>query len=91
LIRPGARRNTDRVSRALAAYLRPLGPTRDRAFGEIVESYGARGGAVHAGAPPEAEQFHTAFRLARAAVMRTVESAELPDVEVLLEKWRTKT
>jgi hypothetical protein len=91
LIRPGAQRITDRVSRALAAYLQPPGPTRDRAFGEIVESYGARGGAVHAGAPPEAEQFHAAFRLARSAVMRAVESGELPDVEVLLEKWRTKT
>jgi hypothetical protein len=91
LIRPGAQRITDRVSRALAAYLHPPGPSRDRAFGEIVESYGARGGAAHAGALPEAQQFHAAFRLARSAVMRAVESAELPDVEVLLEKWRTKT
>lgn len=91
LIRPGAQRIADRVSRALAAYLHSPRPARDRAFGEIVESYGARGGAVHAGSPPEAEQFHTAFRLARAAVMRSIESAALPDVEVLLENWRTKT
>jgi len=91
LIRPGAQRITDRVSRALAAHLHAPGPARDRAFGEIVESYGARGGAAHAGSPPEAQQFHAAFRLARAAVMRAIESKELPDAEVLLEGWRTKT
>ena len=91
LIRPGAQRITDRVSRALAAYLHPPGPARDRAFGKIVESYGARGGAVHAGSSPEAQQFHAAFQLARSAVIRAVEAKELPDVEMLLEKWRTRT
>lgn len=91
LIRPGAQRITDRVSRALAAYLHPPGPARDRAFGEIVESYGARGGAAHAGAPPEAEQFHAAFRFARAAVMRAIERRTAPDIEELLGQWQTRT
>lgn len=91
LIRPGAQRITDRVSRALAAYLHPPGPARDRAFGKVVESYGARGGAMHAGSPPEAEQFHAAFRFARAAVMRAIERRTMPDIEELLGQWQTRT
>lgn len=91
LIRPGAQRITDRVSRGLAAHLHPPGPARDRAFGEIVESYGARGGAIHAGAPPEVQQFQTAFRLARATIIQSIERRSMPDIEVLLEQWRTKT
>lgn len=91
LIRPGSQRITDRVSRALAAYLHPPGPARDRAFGEIVESYGARGGAAHAGSLPEAEQFHAAFRFARAAVMRAIERRAVPDIEALLGQWQTRT
>lgn len=91
LIRPGAQRITDRVSRALAAYLYRPGPARDRAFGKIVESYGARGGAVHAGSPPEAEQFQAAFRFARAAVMQAIEHRKMPDIEELLGQWQTRT
>ncbi len=91
LIRPGAKRITERISRAVAAYLHPPGPHRDRAFSEVVKSYGARGGAVHAGCPPEAQQFQAAFRLARAAVTRAIELRRVPDIEELLEQWQTRT
>lgn len=90
LIRPGSQRITDRICRALAAYLKQPGPARDRLFGEIAASYEARGGAAHAGAPPEAQQFHTAFRLARETVMKTIEEGALPDIELLLERWRAR-
>jgi len=91
LIRPGSQRITDRLSRALSAYLHPPGSSRDKAFGEIVKSYDARGGAAHAGASPETQQFHAAFRLARAAVMQAIEDRGLPNIDALLEKWRTRT
>jgi len=90
LLRPGPQRITERVSRGLAAYLHPPGPDRDRAFGEIVKSYEARGGIAHAGAQPEAKQFQTAFRLARAAMGTAIELGELPNIELLLERWRTR-
>jgi hypothetical protein len=90
LLRPGAQRITDRVSRALAALLHPPGPARDRTLGMVVKSYEARGGAAHAGRAPEAEQFQTAFALARAAFIATIEAGRLPDVDLLLERWRTK-
>jgi hypothetical protein len=90
LIRPGSTRITERVCRALAAYLNGPGSERDRAFTYIERCYAARGGAAHAGTPPEAEQFHTAFRLARSALLRSIERRERPDIEVLLEAWRTK-
>lgn len=90
LIRPGNTRITERVCRSLAAYLNPPGSDRDRAFTTIERCYAARGGAVHAGTPPEAEQFHTAFRLARSALLRSIERRERPDIDVLLEAWRTK-
>ncbi len=91
LIRPGSQRITERVSRALAAHLQPPGPVRDRIFGEIVKSYDARGGAAHAGAVPEAEQFHAAFRLARDAVMRAIEKRAVPDIDALLNLWQSRT
>jgi hypothetical protein len=75
LLRPGSQRITERLSRGLAAYLHPPGSGRDRAFGEIVKSYEARGGAAHAGAQPEAEQFQTSFRLARLAIVTAIEGA----------------
>lgn len=90
LLRPGAQRITDRVSRALAAHLHPPGPARDHAFGVIVKSYEARGGAAHAGRTPEAEQFQTAFALAGTAFIATIEAGQLPDIDLLLERWRTK-
>lgn len=90
LIRPGNTKITERVCRALAAYLHGPGPERDRAFTHIERCYAARGGAAHAGTPPEAEQFHTAFRLARSALLRSIQRRERPDIEVLLEAWRTK-
>lgn len=90
LIRPGNTRITERVCRALAAYLNGPGPARDRAFTYIERCYAARGGAAHAGTPPEAEQFQTAFGLARSALLRSIECQERPDIEVLLEAWRTK-
>lgn len=90
LLRPGAQRITDRVSRALAAHLHLPGAARDRAFGEIVASYEARGGVAHAGRTPEAKQFQTAFSLARAAFIATIEAGRLPDIDLLLERWRTK-
>lgn len=90
LIRPGNSRITDRICRSLAAYLNAPGPGRDKAFTSIERCYAARGGAVHAGSPPEAEQFHTAFQLARAALILTIERRELPHIERLLEAWRSK-
>lgn len=91
LLRPGAQRITDRVCRALAALLNPPGSARDRAFGVIAKSYKARGGAAHAGRTPETEQFETAFALARAAFIATIEAGQLPDADLLLERWRTKS
>jgi hypothetical protein len=91
LLRPGSQRITERISRALAAYLHPPRAGRDRAFASIVKSYEARGGAAHAGRIPEAKQFQTAFQLARAAFLKTIEEDRLPDIEVLLERWRTGT
>jgi len=91
LLRPGSQRITERVSRGLATYLHPPGSDRDRAFGEIVKSYEARGGAVHAGAQPEAKQFQTAFRLAQATLRTAIELGELPDIELLLKRWRART
>jgi hypothetical protein len=91
LIRPGNTRITERICRSLAAYLNGPGPDRDRAFATIERCYAARGGAVHAGNPPEAEQFHTAFRLARSALLLTIERRERPDIDELLEAWRMKS
>lgn len=91
LLRPGNARITERVCRALAAYLNDPGPERDRAFTYIERCYAARGGAAHAGTPPEAEQFQTAFRLARSALLRSIERRKRPDIEFLLEAWRTKS
>jgi hypothetical protein len=91
LIRPGSRQITARVCRALAAYLFPPGSGRDRAYGKIAASYEARGGAAHAGALPESEQYQSAFQLAREAIMNAIEQRALPNVEDLLERWRLRT
>jgi hypothetical protein len=90
LMRPGAQRITERISRALAAHLHPPGPGRDRGFAEIVRSYEARGGAAHAGRMPETKQFHMAFQLARSTLITTIESGELPDIDVLQERWKNR-
>ena len=91
LIRPGSGRITDRLCRALAAYLEPPGPGRDRAFTSISNCYQARGGAAHAGAIPEAEEFHTAFRLARAAIVASIEAQAMPNIDALLLAWTAKS
>lgn len=91
LLRPGAQRITDRISKALAVYLHPPGAGRDRAFADIVKSYEARGGAAHAGRMPETKQFHMAFQLARSTFITTIESGALPDIELLLKRWQTKS
>ena len=91
LIRPGHQRITERKSRGLATYLNDPGPARDRAFAQIVTCYEARGGAAHAGRQPESSEFQTAFGFARAALMRAIERGSLPDIEVLLDQWRSKT
>ena len=87
LLRPGRNQITERVCKALAAYLYEPGPERDRAYPKIVASYEARGGAAHAGDPPEAEQLQYAFSLARAAVSRAIEQKALPEVDALLVEW----
>ncbi len=84
LLRPGSQKITERVSRGLAAYIHPPGSARDRAFGEIVKSYEARGGAAHAGIQPEEKQYRTAFQFARAALSTAIEHGELPNIESLL-------
>lgn len=91
LFRPGSQRITDRISRALATHLHSPGSARDRSYGAIVKSYEARGGAAHAGRPPEAEEFRTAFQLARAAFIATIEAGKLPDTDTLLARWQAKT
>lgn len=88
LLRPGQKQITDRVCKGLAAHLYPPGSERDRAYSKIVASYGARGGAVHAGDPPEAEQLEFAFDLARRAVGGAIEQRALPDIDVLLDRWK---
>lgn len=88
LIRPGSQRITERISRGLATFLYPPGPERDRGFSEIIKSYEARGDAVHAGAVPEVEEFHTALRFARAALCKAIELEEVPDIDLLLDRWR---
>ena len=89
-MRPGRKQITDRVCKGLAAYLYPHGPERDRGYPKIVASYGARGGAVHAGDPPEAEQLEFAFNLARRAVGTAIEQKALPDVNALLKQWKRR-
>ncbi len=91
LFRPGSQRITDRISRALATHLHPSGSVRDRSFGLIVKSYEARGGAVHAGRTPETKEFQTAFQLARAAFIATIEAGQLPNIDTLLARWQAKT
>ncbi len=90
LLRPGQHKITERICRALAAYLEPPGRTRDRAFTRIAACYEARGGAAHAGTPPEKEQLQTAFRLARATLMKSIEIGSPPDVEQLLGRGATR-
>jgi hypothetical protein len=87
LLRPGQKQITDRVCKGLATYLYPPGSGRDRAYPKIVASYGARGGAVHAGDTPEAEQLEFAFALARRAVGTAIEQKALPDIDMLLVRW----
>jgi hypothetical protein len=91
LIRPGSRQITDRLCRSLATHLYPPGSERDRAFNEIATSYAARGGAVHSAELPEAAEFHTAFRLARATIIQCIEDGRLPDIEELLSRWQSRT
>jgi hypothetical protein len=90
LFRPGHKQITDRVCKGLATYLYAPGLERDRAYPKIVASYGARGGAVHAGDTPEAEQLEFAFALARRAVGTTIEQKALPDIEMLLVRWTAR-
>lgn len=91
LIRPGSRQITSRLCRALAAYLNPPGPQRDRAYNEITSCYAARGGAVHAANLPEPDEFRAALELARAAVIRCIQDGQLPDVDELLHRWESRT
>lgn len=90
LLRPGGSQITKRLCSALAAYLHPAGPERDRAYTDISRCYEARGGAVHAGAVPEAEEFHFAFSIARRTLLKAIEQGTLPVIATLLEQWRTK-
>lgn len=88
LFRPGKSRITSRICRALAAFLAPAGPERDRLFTIVSASYEARGGVSHAGEMPEIEQFQIAFGLARDALIKAIEQSELPNIDDLLENWR---
>lgn len=91
LIRPGSFNITKRLAKALAVHLYEPGAERDRAYGVIEASYTARGGAAHAGRHPQRDELWTAFDLGRRALRATIENAEMPDVESLLERWRTGT
>jgi len=90
LLRPGQKQITDRVCKGLATYLYAPGSERDRAYPKIVASYLARGGAVHAGDTPEAEELGFAFALARRAVCTAIEQRALPDIDVLLVRWKAR-
>lgn len=91
LVRPGSFDITKRLAKALATFLYSPGPGRDKAYSGIEASYAARGGAVHAGRVPDQEQFHSAFDLARSALRTAIENAALPDIEDLLERWKSRT
>lgn len=91
LLRPGRSNIADRVCRALAAHLYPAGAERDRAFGVIRESYRCRGGIAHSGSKAEQRELTVALALARSALMKTVEIGVLPDIDVLLKRWKERT
>ena len=91
LLRPGNKQITDRICRALAAYLYPSGSERDRGFTRIRESYGARGGIAHASAGLCADEFDVVTEMARRALMKTVEVGHIPNIGLLLRGWAEKS
>ena len=83
LLRPGKQNIAKKLSAALATYIMPRGPIRNRTFQHVRALYEARGGAAHAAQPPEAEELLETFGIARHVFMRCIEQIALPSTMAL--------
>ena len=87
VLRPGRLDVTKKLATAIAAYLEPPSPDRDRLFQRVRSLYEARGGAAHASQPPEPDQLLASFDVARALFCRAIERNELPNAAALAQAW----
>jgi hypothetical protein len=87
LMQPGRQNMTKKLARAIAAYLKPPCPERDRLFQRVRSLYEARGGTAHAAHQPEPDAFFASLVVARAVFCTAIERRELPDAPALLSAW----
>jgi hypothetical protein len=87
LIQPGRQNVAKKLAMAIAAYLEPPSPERDRLFQRVRSLYEARGGTAHAAHQPEPDAFFASLVVARAVFCRTIERRELPDAAALVRAW----
>jgi hypothetical protein len=87
LFRPGRQNVSKNLAAAIAAYLEPPCPERDRLFQRVRSLYEARGGTAHAALQPEPGAFFASLLVARAVFCTAIERRELPDAAALAAAW----
>ena len=90
LFRPGRRRITKTLAISIATFLHPAGAQRDRAYQYITKLYETRGSAAHDAQLPEFEQLISSFELARQSITKCIETGEMPNRELLLNRWKER-
>jgi hypothetical protein len=87
LFRPGRQNISKTLAAAIAAYLEPPSPARERLFQLVRSLYEARGGTAHAARQPEPDALFASLAVARAVFCTAIERCEPPDVTALIGAW----
>ena len=91
LFRPGKPNTTQRLCSAIASYLEPDIPSRDRLFQTVRSLYEARGQITHAAESPPSAGVCASFILARCCFLKSLEAGEMPNCESLVTQWKART
>ncbi|MEA5162477.1 hypothetical protein U5903_16990 [Cereibacter johrii] len=90
LFRPGGRDITKTLSIMVATYLSDNARVRDRTYQEIKALYKVRGDMIHAARMPDRISVERTAKIARQALIRSIEEGQLPEGQRLLTAWSNR-
>lgn len=81
---------THKICLAISTYIEEVPRDRDRLYKNIKRLYNIRCEITHAAQNPNDTDVFLSFDLARKCILKSIERSELPNFDILLEKWKNR-